>query len=57
MTFGVEGWGCDEATSIDITNRFIEAGGDFIDTADIYTAGISEEMLGKALARIPATSW
>jgi aryl-alcohol dehydrogenase-like predicted oxidoreductase len=38
MTFGTEGWGCDEAASIAITNRFIEGGGNFIDTADLYAA-------------------
>jgi len=50
MTFGMEGWGCDEATSIAITNRFIEGGGNFIDTADMYSKGISEDFLGKAIA-------
>lgn len=49
MTFGTEGWGCDEATSIAITNRFLEGGGNFIDTADMYAKGKSEEFLGKAL--------
>ena len=29
--------------------RFIESGGNFIDTADMYSAGVSEEMLGKAI--------
>ena len=49
MTFGTEGWGCDEASSIAITNRFIEGGGNFIDTADLYAHGVSEEFLGKAI--------
>ncbi len=49
MTFGMEGWGCDEATSIDITNRFIAGGGNFLDTADMYSKGVSEEFVGKAL--------
>ena len=49
MTYGMKDWGCDLDTSIRITNRFIEAGGNFIDTADIYSNGTSEEMLGKAL--------
>jgi len=53
MTFGMEGWGCDEATSIAITNRFIEAGGNFIDTADMYSKGISEEILSKAVTQHP----
>jgi len=49
MTFGMKGWGCDENASIAITRKFIEAGGNFIDTADMYSAGISEEILGKAI--------
>ena len=49
MTYGMKGWGCDEATSISITKRFVENGGNFIDTADMYSAGISEEFVGKAL--------
>lgn len=50
MTFGMKGWGCDRATAIDITNAFIEAGGNFIDTADMYSTGVSEEMLGQAIS-------
>ena len=48
MTFGTEwGWGSEEDTSRAIFNRYIEAGGNFIDTADMYTLGKSEEMVGK----------
>ena len=50
MTFGTKGWGCDEKTSLDLVSRFVEAGGNFIDTADIYSDGRSEEICGKALA-------
>lgn len=50
MTFGMKNWGCDEATSVEITNHFIEAGGNFIDSADIYSTGVSEEYLGRAIA-------
>ena len=49
MTFGMEGWGCDRATAVAITNKFIEAGGNFIDTADMYSQGVSEEMVGEAI--------
>lgn len=46
MTFGTEwGWGADEAASRAVFDRYIAAGGNFIDTADIYTNGHSEEML------------
>lgn len=48
MTFGTEwGWGADEKTSLSLFDRYLESGGNFIDTADGYTGGKSEEMLGK----------
>lgn len=49
MTFGMEGWGCEQAEASKITNAFISAGGNFIDTADMYSGGVAEEMLGVAL--------
>lgn len=49
MTFGMEGWGCDRKTAEELTRCFIEAGGNFFDTADMYSTGVSEEMLGEAL--------
>ena len=42
MTFGMKDWGCDLDTAKAITGRFIEAGGNFIDTADMYSLGVSE---------------
>jgi 1-deoxyxylulose-5-phosphate synthase len=42
MTFGMKGWGCDESTAAQITKRFVDAGGNFIDTADMYSSGTSE---------------
>ena len=50
MTFGMSGWGCDQQEATAITNRFLDAGGNFIDTADMYSAGVSEEMLGNTIA-------
>lgn len=51
MTFGTEwGWGADEKVSHSLFDRYLEAGGNFIDTADGYTGGKSEEMLGKFIA-------
>ncbi|MFW5715847.1 MAG: aldo/keto reductase [Spirochaetota bacterium] len=50
MTFGNKEWGCDQATSTAIVEAFLDAGGNFIDTADLYSSGVSEEMLGKAIA-------
>ena len=50
MTFGNEQFGCDESSSRKIIDRFLEAGGNFIDTADVYSGGgVSEEILGRAL--------
>ena len=50
MTFGSE---TDEAGSHDQLNRFMEAGGNFIDTADVYSAGASEEIVGRWLLKAP----
>ena len=47
MTFGQERWGVDEAEGRTIFGRYREAGGNFIDTADIYAGGRSEEMVGR----------
>src|SRR6202050_2297158 len=51
MHFGTEwGWGADETTSKQMFDRYLEAGGNFIDTADSYTDGHSEELVGKFVA-------
>lgn len=44
------GHGADAAESAAIFNTYAEAGGNFIDTADIYQFGQSEEILGTLLA-------
>lgn len=44
---------CDEAFSHALLDRFVEAGGNFIDTADIYQFGLSETIIGKWLVRRP----
>jgi aryl-alcohol dehydrogenase-like predicted oxidoreductase len=46
MTFARES---EEETSRRLIERFIEAGGNFIDTADVYSNGRSEEIVGEAL--------
>ena len=51
MTFGNKDWGCDEKTSHQIVKAFLDAGGNFIDTADGYAAGVSEEITGRAIAK------
>src|SRR5215510_14551763 len=50
MTFGMPEWGCDEQESRAIIDRYLEAGGNFIDTADAYSGMISEEICGRAMA-------
>ncbi len=47
MTFGRE---TSEVDSFAMLDRFAETGGNFIDTADIYSHGISEEIVGRWLA-------
>ncbi|HZY68188.1 MAG TPA: aldo/keto reductase [Devosia sp.] len=49
MTFGNTEWGCDLDTSRDIVKAFVEGGGNFLDTADAYSAGESERMLATIL--------
>ena len=46
MTFGRE---TTEEDSFKIQDHFVEVGGNFIDTADVYSAGTSEEILGRWL--------
>jgi aryl-alcohol dehydrogenase-like predicted oxidoreductase len=47
MTFGAE---ADQATSFDLMDTFFAAGGTFIDTADVYSGGLSEAIVGRWLA-------
>jgi len=50
MGFGTEaGWGADKDTSFAILDAFAEAGGNFIDTANIYKLGTSEKIIGEYL--------
>ena len=55
MTFGEDwGWGSSVAESETIMARFIERGGNFIDTANVYTKGHSEKIIGDFIGRDPA---
>jgi aryl-alcohol dehydrogenase-like predicted oxidoreductase len=50
MTFGEDwGWGSSKDESRRILDAFFEAGGNFIDTANVYTNGSSESLLGEFL--------
>lgn len=46
MTFGNT---TNEADAIDMIDRFVDRGGNFLDTADVYVSGRSEEIVGKAI--------
>ena len=46
MTFGAQ---TDEATAIRMVDMAVDAGVNFIDTADVYVRGVSEQILAKAL--------
>ncbi|MDR3496577.1 MAG: aldo/keto reductase [Ancalomicrobiaceae bacterium] len=50
MTFGAES---DEATSHALMDDYVAAGGNFIDTADVYSRGASEEIVGRWLKARP----
>ena len=47
MTFGPGEWGADNSTSRAIFDAYRAAGGNFIDTADIYSGGASETLVGQ----------
>ncbi|MBM3781829.1 MAG: aldo/keto reductase [Acidobacteria bacterium] len=54
MTFGSDwGWGADVPESEAMISRYLDAGGNFIDTANGYTRGHSEVIIGDLLARTP----
>lgn len=50
MTFGAE---TDEAGSHEQLDLFVDAGGTLVDTADVYSSGVSEEIIGRWLAARP----
>lgn len=50
MTFGAGRWGVEEADARAIVQAYLDAGGNLIDTSDVYGGGKSEEMLGKFIA-------
>ena len=50
MTFGTARWGMGQEGSKAVFDAYVEAGGNFVDTADVYSGGRSEEMLGDFIA-------
>ena len=53
MTFGAE---ADEATSFALMDTYVQAGGNFFDTADVYSNGVSEEIVGRWLKAHPTAA-
>jgi aryl-alcohol dehydrogenase-like predicted oxidoreductase len=52
MSFGTEWqWGADKASSKKLFDAYVDAGGNFFDTANRYTEGTSEKYLGEFIAR------
>ena len=49
MNFGNEQFGCDEETSAGIIHAYLDAGHNFIDTANVYSGTKSETIVGKAV--------
>src|SRR5271168_773722 len=55
MTFGEDlGWGSSVEESQQILDRYVELGGNFIDTANGYTKGHSEKIIGDHVGRHPS---
>lgn len=44
---------CDEACAHSLLDRFVELGGNFIDTADVYQFGVSETIIGRWFDKHP----
>lgn len=50
MTFGEDfGWGASPEVSFAMLDEYLSRGGNFVDTANIYTAGHSEQIIGDFL--------
>ena len=50
MTFGTGRWGSTQDVSRAVFDAYVDAGGNMVDTADVYSGGRSEEMLGGFIA-------
>lgn len=47
MTFGAQRWGSSDAEARAVFDAYVDAGGNFVDTADVYAGGRSEELVGR----------
>ncbi|KQS54538.1 aldo/keto reductase [Geodermatophilus sp. Leaf369] len=50
MTMGNDAWGSDETASGAVLDAYLAAGGNAVDTADVYSGGRSEEIVGRLIA-------
>ena len=50
MTFGMARWGMERPDAEAVFDAYVEAGGNLVDTADVYAGGRSEQMLGGMIA-------
>jgi len=58
MGFGTEnGWGADKDTSFQIMEAYANAGGNFLDTANIYKLGTSEKIIGEFISSRDRDYW
>lgn len=49
LSFGFKEWGNDEKSATRIIDIFLDGGGNFIDTSNIYGGGLSEGIIGEAI--------
>jgi aryl-alcohol dehydrogenase-like predicted oxidoreductase len=55
MTFGTEwGFGCSPEDSVRLIDAYLDRAGNFIDTANLYTRGHAEKIIGDHIGRHPA---
>lgn len=52
MAFGAPDWGCDEKEAHSIMHAYLEGGGNFLDSADVYAGGRTEEIIGTFLPEV-----
>jgi aryl-alcohol dehydrogenase-like predicted oxidoreductase len=50
MTFGIPRWGMERPAAEAVFDAYVEAGGNLIDTADVYAGGTGETMVGEIIA-------
>lgn len=52
MTFGTADWGCDEQESHAVIKKYLDAGGNVLDCADVYAGGKAEKIVGNFLPQV-----